>query len=192
MLSELALPRPILRAAGVACLLGILAYLAWTFTRRRPIRVKEMGVAIAQPGALASSDLEIAAAAGPLFVLSPLPDTGGGQLPRLSWRVRTCHRRRGDQSRSGRSRRYRDRGHCAAARAAAGRPVRGPRRLPVYILRDPAADRPYDRRRLDTIRKLVEVWAPQTRTAPRPTPGASPRRAASASTIHSISTTTPA
>ena len=50
----------------------------------------------------------------------------------------------------------------------------------------------YDRRHLDTIRKLVAVWRPRTRTTPRRTPALSPRRAASASTSRSIFTTTPA
>ena len=84
MLSGLVLPTPLLRAAGVACLLGILAYLAWTSTRRRPIRVREWEL---QPPSLvlslaqiALSVLNIAAAAGALFVLSPLPDTGVGFL----------------------------------------------------------------------------------------------------------------
>ena len=73
------LPLPLLRAAGVVCLLAILAYLVWTTTRRRPIRVREW--ALRPPGLtfslaqIAISVLDIAAAAGALFVLLPLPDT---------------------------------------------------------------------------------------------------------------------
>lgn len=44
MLSGLAVPIPILRVAGAACLLAIIAYLAWTCTRRRPIRLREWEV----------------------------------------------------------------------------------------------------------------------------------------------------
>ena len=50
----------------------------------------------------------------------------------------------------------------------------------------------YDRRHLDTIRKLVEVWAPPNENDTEAYARASPRRAASASTSRSTCTTTPA
>jgi phosphatidylglycerol lysyltransferase len=80
ILSGLELPIPLLRAAGVACLVLIAGYLIWTSTRRRPIRLREWEVqppslflSLAQIGL---SVLDIAAAAAALFVLSPLPDAG--------------------------------------------------------------------------------------------------------------------
>ena len=84
MLSGLGLPVPVLRTAGAACLLAVLAYLAWTCTHRRPIWVREwelrppnLTFSLAQIGL---SVLDIAAAAGALFVLSPLPEAGIGFL----------------------------------------------------------------------------------------------------------------
>ena len=50
----------------------------------------------------------------------------------------------------------------------------------------------YDRRHLDTIRKLVAVWAPPNENDTEAYAGRSPRRPVSASTSRSIFTTTPA
>jgi hypothetical protein len=50
----------------------------------------------------------------------------------------------------------------------------------------------YDRQHLDTIRKLVAVWAPPNEKIPRRMLVQLPRRAVSASTSRSTCTTTPA
>lgn len=80
ILAGIVLPLPLLRGAGIVCVAAIVGYLAWTSTRRQPIQVREwklqpphLGFSLAQ---IVLSVLDIAAAAGVLFVLSPLPDAG--------------------------------------------------------------------------------------------------------------------
>lgn len=80
ILAGMVLPLPLLRAAGVVCVGAIVAYLAWTSTRRRPIQLREwkvepprLGFSLAQ---IVLSVLDIAAAGGVLYVLSPLPEAG--------------------------------------------------------------------------------------------------------------------
>lgn len=80
ILAGMVLPLPLLRAAGMVCIGAIVAYLAWTSTRRRPIQLREwkvepprLGFSLAQ---IVLSVLDIAAAGGVLYVLSPLPEAG--------------------------------------------------------------------------------------------------------------------